>query len=43
MQSGAAPIAESSTVEALLQRHWSHRRPLSTGLLGALTAVFWAI
>ena len=43
MQSGAAPIAESSSIESLLHRRWSHRRPVPTGLLGALTAVFWAI
>lgn len=43
MQSGKAPIAESSSIESLLERHWSHRRPLPTGLLGAVTALFWAV
>ena len=43
MPSGEAPIAESSTVDALLARHWSHRRPVPTGVLAMLTVVFWAI
>ena len=43
MPSGAAPIAESSTVDSLLARHWSHRRPLPTGVLALLTVVFWGV
>ena len=43
MQPGKAPIAESSTVDALLARQWSHRRPLPTGLLALLTVLFWGI
>lgn len=42
MPSGEAPIAESSTVDALLARHWSHRRPVPTGILALLTVLFWA-
>jgi poly-beta-1,6-N-acetyl-D-glucosamine biosynthesis protein PgaD len=43
MPSGEAPIAESSTVTALLERQWSRRRPLPTGLLTLLTALFWGV
>lgn len=43
MPPGKAPIAESSTVDALLARQWSHRRPLPTGLLTLLTVLFWGI
>jgi poly-beta-1,6-N-acetyl-D-glucosamine biosynthesis protein PgaD len=43
MPPGKAPIAESSTVDALLARQWSHRRPLPTGLLALLTVVFWGV
>ena len=43
MPYGKAPIAESSTVDALLARHWSHRRPVPTGVLAMLTVVFWAV
>jgi biofilm PGA synthesis protein PgaD len=43
MVSGKAPIAESSTVDALLARHWSHRRPVPTGILALLTVLFWAV
>jgi poly-beta-1,6-N-acetyl-D-glucosamine biosynthesis protein PgaD len=43
MPSGEAPIAEASTVEALLSRQWSRRRPLPTGILSVLTLVFWAV
>ena len=43
MPSGKAPIAESSTVDALLARQWSHRRPLPTGLLALLTVLFWGV
>jgi biofilm PGA synthesis protein PgaD len=43
MLPGKAPIAESSTVDALLARQWSHRRPLPTGLLALLTALFWGV
>ena len=43
MQPGKAPIAESSTVDALLARQWSHRRPLPTGLLALLTVLFWGV
>jgi poly-beta-1,6-N-acetyl-D-glucosamine biosynthesis protein PgaD len=42
MPSGKAPIAETSTVDSLLARHWSHRRPVPTGVLAVLTMVFWA-
>jgi poly-beta-1,6-N-acetyl-D-glucosamine biosynthesis protein PgaD len=43
MPYGEAPIAESSTVDALLARHWSHRRPVPTGVLAMLTVAFWGI
>ncbi len=43
MPSGEAPIAESSTLDALLARHWSHRRPLPTGILSLLTLLFWVV
>jgi biofilm PGA synthesis protein PgaD len=43
MASGEAPIAESSTVTALLERQWSRRRPLPTGLLSLLTMLFWGV
>ena len=43
MQPGKAPIAESSTVDALMARQWSHRRPLPTGLLTLLTVLFWGV
>jgi poly-beta-1,6-N-acetyl-D-glucosamine biosynthesis protein PgaD len=41
MPSGEALIAETSTVDALLARHWSHRRPVPTGLFALLTVFFW--
>ena len=41
MLSGEAPIADSSTVAALLERQWSRRRPLPAGLLSLLTVLFW--
>jgi poly-beta-1,6-N-acetyl-D-glucosamine biosynthesis protein PgaD len=43
MLSGEAPIAESSTVDALLTRHGSQRRPVPTGILALLTVLFWAV
>lgn len=43
MASGKAPIAESSTVEALMGRQRSHKRPLPTGIVSALTLLFWGI
>jgi poly-beta-1,6-N-acetyl-D-glucosamine biosynthesis protein PgaD len=43
MLSGEAPIAESSTVTAMLERQWSRRRPLPTGLLSLLTVLFWGV
>jgi poly-beta-1,6-N-acetyl-D-glucosamine biosynthesis protein PgaD len=43
MPPGKARIAESSTVDALLARQWSHRRPLPTGLLALLTVLFWGV
>jgi poly-beta-1,6-N-acetyl-D-glucosamine biosynthesis protein PgaD len=43
MPSGAARIDDTSTIDALLRRHWSHRRPVPTGLLGLLTVAFWAV
>ncbi len=43
MPPGKAPIAESSAVDALLARQWSHRRPLPTGLLTLLTVLFWGV
>jgi biofilm PGA synthesis protein PgaD len=43
MPPGEAPIAETSTVDALLARRWSHRRPLPTGLLALLTVLFWGV
>jgi poly-beta-1,6-N-acetyl-D-glucosamine biosynthesis protein PgaD len=43
MPPGKAPIAESSTVDALLARQWSHRRPLPAGLLALLTVFFWGV
>lgn len=43
MPTGEAPIAEASTVTALLERQWSRRRPLPTGLLSLLTMLFWGV
>lgn len=43
MPSGEAPTADSSTVAALLERQWSHRRPLRPGLLSLLTVLFWGV
>jgi poly-beta-1,6-N-acetyl-D-glucosamine biosynthesis protein PgaD len=43
MAPGEAPIAETSTVDALLARRWSHRQPLPTGLLALLTVLFWGV
>lgn len=43
MPPGKAPIAEASTVDALMARQWSRRRPLPTGLLALLTVLFWGI
>ena len=43
MPSGRAPIAETSSVESLLQRRWSHRRSVPTSLLSLLTAICWAV
>ena len=43
MPPGKVPIAESSTVDALLARQWSHRRPLPTGFLALLTVLFWGV
>jgi biofilm PGA synthesis protein PgaD len=43
MQSGAAPIVEASTLDALRARQWSGRRPLPTGILSALTLLFWGV
>jgi poly-beta-1,6-N-acetyl-D-glucosamine biosynthesis protein PgaD len=43
MLSGEAPIAETSTVDALLSRQWSRRRPLPTGVVSVLTLAFWAV
>ncbi len=41
MPFGKAPIAEASTIDALLRRRWSHRGPVPTGLLSVLTALCW--
>jgi len=43
MPPGKAPIAEASTVDALLARQWSHRRPLPAGILTLLTVLFWGV
>ena len=43
MQSGEAPIAEASSIDALRARQWSRRRPLPTGILSALTLLFWGV
>jgi len=43
MPSGEAPIVESSTITAMLERQWSHRRPLPTGLLSLITVLFWGV
>ncbi len=43
MQSGKAPIAESSVVQSLRSRQLSHRRPLSAGVASMLTVLFWAL
>ena len=43
MQSGEAPIVEASSIDALLARQWSRRRPLPTGILSALTLLFWGV
>jgi poly-beta-1,6-N-acetyl-D-glucosamine biosynthesis protein PgaD len=42
MRSGEAPIAEVSSVEAMVVRKWSRKRPLPAGVVSALTLVFWA-
>jgi len=43
MPSGKAPIAESSTIAALMSRQWPHRRPLPAGVISLLTVVCWAV
>lgn len=43
MESGEAPIAEVSSIDALLARQWSPRRPLPAGLVSALTLLFWGV
>jgi poly-beta-1,6-N-acetyl-D-glucosamine biosynthesis protein PgaD len=43
MPSGKAPIAESSTVGALMSRRSSPARPLSAGVTSLLTVVCWAV
>lgn len=43
MQSGEAPIAEASSLDALRARQWSRRRPLPTGILSVLTVLFWGL
>jgi poly-beta-1,6-N-acetyl-D-glucosamine biosynthesis protein PgaD len=43
MRSGKAPTAEASSVGALVARHWSHRRPVPTGVLALLTVLFWGM
>lgn len=43
MQSGKAPIAESSTVAPMMARQWSHRRPLSAGVVSMLTVICWTV
>jgi poly-beta-1,6-N-acetyl-D-glucosamine biosynthesis protein PgaD len=43
MPPGAARIDEASSVDAMLRRRWSHRRPLPTGVLGLLTVAFWGV
>jgi poly-beta-1,6-N-acetyl-D-glucosamine biosynthesis protein PgaD len=41
MESGEAPIAEVSSVEAMVARQWSRKRPLPAGVVSALTLLFW--
>jgi poly-beta-1,6-N-acetyl-D-glucosamine biosynthesis protein PgaD len=43
MQSGKAPIVESSTLPAMMTRKWSHRRPLSAGVVSTLTVACWTV
>ena len=43
MLSGKALIAKSSTIDALLARQRSHRRPLPTGIVALLTLLFWGV
>jgi biofilm PGA synthesis protein PgaD len=43
MQSGVALIDEASTIEAMRSRRGSSSKPLPAGMLGALTAAFWAV
>jgi len=43
MLSGEAPIAEVSSVDSMLARQWSRKRPLPTGILSALTLLFWGV
>ena len=43
MQSGEAPIAKVSSIDSMLARQWSRRRPLPTGLVSALTLLFWGV
>jgi poly-beta-1,6-N-acetyl-D-glucosamine biosynthesis protein PgaD len=42
MPSGKVPIAESSTIAALMSRQWSPRGPLPAGALSLLTVACWA-
>jgi len=43
MRSGEVPIAEVSSVEAMVARQWSRKRPLPTGVASALTLLFWGV
>ena len=43
MPSGVARIVDASSLQSFLHRRWSHRRPVPTGVLGLLTALFWAL
>ncbi len=43
MRSGEAPIADASTLDAMLARQWSRRRPLPAGIASALTLLFWGV
>ena len=43
MPPGEARTADTSRLRALQDRRWSHRRPVTTGAISALTLLFWAV
>lgn len=43
MRFGEAPIAEHSSLRAMLERRWYHRRRVRQGLVYMLTVLFWGL